>query len=134
MNKLNIPQKHFGKSGIQTGNLIYASLHKSNYHIKYDSNNKRIIVLRSSKISHEFIDKMLYKSDLSSKYDEWYPKLKKKRDSNGNLLIKFLELHPHQNNSSNYYKSKSGPEKKINPVLDKSLLCCPLERYFIRIK
>lgn len=97
LNSLNIPKLHFGTGGINTGNIVNKILteEERKYKATYDPENRRIIVQNSSDLPIETLDKMLYEKSNQPEYDEHYPKIKKKRDSNGNLLIKFVLFHPH---------------------------------------
>ena len=88
-NYLNIPQSTFGTSGIEIGNIIYRCFQEGELKAQYDPVSKRVVILNSSNLSPDALNKILYCESLNSNYYGWFPKVKKKRDSDGNLLIKF---------------------------------------------
>ncbi len=91
INYLDVPEKVFGTSGINTANLVYKSVKSinSNAVIEYESSEELIIIKNLAEVTIKELGEVLYSKEQAPKYVGWYPKVEEKKDHKGNFLVKF---------------------------------------------
>ncbi len=92
-NYYQLPVKTFKISGIETGNEIYKSLRSNGLISFYKPSANKIVILNSSQLSEEFIQKTLFSTPFALKYKSIYPKIHE-RGAGGNWQISFETTKP----------------------------------------
>ena len=105
-NLLGLPQEKFGLAGIHLGNIISKELAKQDkrYKAQYNPISNNITILNTSDLPLSVLNKMLYVSSASRKYDTWwfYPIVENERNKEGNLEFNFSSLKPGVDHSESY--------------------------------
>ena len=112
-NYLDVPQRAFGTSGINTANLVFEAAKSINSGaiIQYRASEKLIVIKNLGELTIQDLGKVLYSKERAPKYDGWYPKVEEQKDSDGNYLIKFSCFPPGDASSTpkSFYDSLTMP-------------------------